>query len=153
MKSPCRRLGRVCMSKETYYSVKRDLLQCQKRPTTVSKETYCRRLVRVCTKIHQGRRAYLTGVIRPPLRGRIQVGIPPWTRLNPQRPFLLLGRRSARVPGEDLGIKDVDLVGSKDLISVKRDLLQCQKRPIKRKKDVDWHVRHHSLQERDSAVD
>jgi hypothetical protein len=28
------------MSKETYYSVKRDLLQCQKRPTTVSKETY-----------------------------------------------------------------------------------------------------------------
>jgi len=29
------------VSKETYYSVKRDLLQCQKRPTTVSKETYC----------------------------------------------------------------------------------------------------------------
>ena len=28
------------MSKETYYSVKRDLLQCQKRPITVSKETY-----------------------------------------------------------------------------------------------------------------
>jgi hypothetical protein len=28
------------VSKETYYSVKRDLLQCQKRPTTVSKETY-----------------------------------------------------------------------------------------------------------------
>jgi hypothetical protein len=27
------------VSKETYYSVKRDLLQCQKRPT-VSKETY-----------------------------------------------------------------------------------------------------------------
>jgi hypothetical protein len=27
-------------SKETNYSVKRDLLQCQKRPTTVSKETY-----------------------------------------------------------------------------------------------------------------
>jgi len=27
-------------SKETYYSVKRDLLQCQKRRTTVSKETY-----------------------------------------------------------------------------------------------------------------
>jgi hypothetical protein len=27
-------------TKETYYSVKRDLLQCQKRPTTVSKETY-----------------------------------------------------------------------------------------------------------------
>jgi len=26
------------MSKETYYNVKRDLLQCQKRPTTVSKE-------------------------------------------------------------------------------------------------------------------
>ena len=26
------------VSKETYYSVKRDLLQCQKRPTTVSKE-------------------------------------------------------------------------------------------------------------------
>ena len=26
-----------------YYSVKRDLLQCQKRPTAVSKETYCRR--------------------------------------------------------------------------------------------------------------
>ena len=25
---------------ETYYIVKRDLLQCQKRPTTVSKETY-----------------------------------------------------------------------------------------------------------------
>ncbi len=30
----------VLVSKETYYSVKRDLLQCQKRPTTVSKETY-----------------------------------------------------------------------------------------------------------------
>jgi len=28
------------VSKETYYSVKRDLLQCQKRPITVSKETY-----------------------------------------------------------------------------------------------------------------
>jgi hypothetical protein len=28
------------VSKETYYSVKRDLTQCQKRPTTVSKETY-----------------------------------------------------------------------------------------------------------------
>jgi hypothetical protein len=28
------------MSKETYYSVKRDLLQCQKRPTSMSKETY-----------------------------------------------------------------------------------------------------------------
>jgi hypothetical protein len=36
-------LNRVCLalqSSETYYSVKRDLLQCQKRPTTVSKETY-----------------------------------------------------------------------------------------------------------------
>jgi len=31
------------LSKETYYSVKRDLLQCQKRPTTVSKETYYKR--------------------------------------------------------------------------------------------------------------
>jgi len=30
---------RPTVSKETY-SVKRDLLQCQKRPTTVSKETY-----------------------------------------------------------------------------------------------------------------
>jgi hypothetical protein len=30
----------ITVSKETYYSVKRDLLQCQKRPTTVSKETY-----------------------------------------------------------------------------------------------------------------
>jgi hypothetical protein len=30
------------LSKETYSSVKRDLLQCQKRPTTVSKETYYR---------------------------------------------------------------------------------------------------------------
>jgi hypothetical protein len=28
------------VSKETYYSVKRDLLQCQTRPTTESKETY-----------------------------------------------------------------------------------------------------------------
>ena len=28
------------VSKETYYSLKGDLLQCQKRPTTVSKETY-----------------------------------------------------------------------------------------------------------------
>jgi hypothetical protein len=27
------------VSKETYYSVKRDLLQCQKRPTPMSKET------------------------------------------------------------------------------------------------------------------
>jgi hypothetical protein len=33
-------LKRLPVSKETYYSVKRDLLQCQKRPTTVSKETY-----------------------------------------------------------------------------------------------------------------
>ena len=30
------------VSKETYYSVKRDLLQCQKRPAAVSKETYYR---------------------------------------------------------------------------------------------------------------
>jgi hypothetical protein len=28
------------VSKETYSSVKRDLQQCQKRPTAVSKETY-----------------------------------------------------------------------------------------------------------------
>jgi hypothetical protein len=28
------------VSKETYYSVKRDLVQCQKIPSTVSKETY-----------------------------------------------------------------------------------------------------------------
>ena len=28
------------VSKETYCSVKTDLLQCQKRPTAVSKETY-----------------------------------------------------------------------------------------------------------------
>jgi len=28
----------------TYHSVKRDLLQCQKRPTTVSKETYLKRM-------------------------------------------------------------------------------------------------------------
>ena len=27
-------------SKETYYTVKRDLLHCQKRPTKMSKETY-----------------------------------------------------------------------------------------------------------------
>ena len=27
-------------SRETYFSVKRDLLRCEKRPTTVSKETY-----------------------------------------------------------------------------------------------------------------
>jgi hypothetical protein len=32
--------GRTLHPKETYYSVKRDLLKCQKRPTTVSKETY-----------------------------------------------------------------------------------------------------------------
>jgi hypothetical protein len=30
----------ILLSKETYYSVKRDLLQWQKRPTTVSKETH-----------------------------------------------------------------------------------------------------------------
>jgi len=30
----------LTVSKETYYSVKRDLLQCQKRPITVSKETW-----------------------------------------------------------------------------------------------------------------
>jgi hypothetical protein len=30
----------VEVSKETYCSVKRDLLQCQKRPITVSKEIY-----------------------------------------------------------------------------------------------------------------
>jgi hypothetical protein len=30
----------ITVSKGTYYSVKRDLLQCQKRPITVSKETY-----------------------------------------------------------------------------------------------------------------
>jgi len=29
------------VSKETYYSVKRDLPQCQKRPTTVSKKACC----------------------------------------------------------------------------------------------------------------
>ena len=33
-------MSQKSVSKETYYSVKRDLLQCQKRPTTVSKETY-----------------------------------------------------------------------------------------------------------------
>jgi hypothetical protein len=32
------------VSKETYYRVKRDLLQCQKIPTTVSKETYYRQI-------------------------------------------------------------------------------------------------------------
>jgi hypothetical protein len=37
---PIERQQETIVSKETYYSVKRDLLQCQKRPTTVSKETY-----------------------------------------------------------------------------------------------------------------
>ena len=37
------------VSKETYYSVKRDLLQCQKRPTTVSKETYYSRYTHIRT--------------------------------------------------------------------------------------------------------
>jgi hypothetical protein len=32
----------LLVSKETYYSVKRDLLHCQKRPITVSQETYYR---------------------------------------------------------------------------------------------------------------
>jgi hypothetical protein len=32
----------ISVSKETYYSVKRELLQCQKRPVTVSKEMSCR---------------------------------------------------------------------------------------------------------------
>jgi hypothetical protein len=31
---------KTLVSKETYYSVKGDLLQCQRRPNTVSKETY-----------------------------------------------------------------------------------------------------------------
>ena len=30
----------ITVSKDTYYSVKRDQLLCQKRPITVSKETY-----------------------------------------------------------------------------------------------------------------
>jgi hypothetical protein len=30
----------ITVSKETYFSVKRDLLQCQKRPISVSKENY-----------------------------------------------------------------------------------------------------------------
>ena len=38
--SACVLLSPSTVSKETYYSVKRDLLQCQKRPTPVSKETY-----------------------------------------------------------------------------------------------------------------
>jgi hypothetical protein len=52
------------VSKETYYSVKRDLLQCQKRPTsvkrdllqcqkrpnTVSKETYAAHLTHILKK-------------------------------------------------------------------------------------------------------
>ena len=35
---PCQKRP-ITVSKETYYSVKRDLVQCQKRPSTVSKET------------------------------------------------------------------------------------------------------------------
>ena len=39
LKSECQKRP-TTVSKENYYSVKRDLPQCQKRPTTVSKETY-----------------------------------------------------------------------------------------------------------------
>ena len=38
----CSQKSILKVSKETYYSVKRDILQCQKRPITVSKETYYR---------------------------------------------------------------------------------------------------------------
>jgi hypothetical protein len=56
------------VSKETYYSVKRDLLQCQKRPTTVSKETYyraCRRSLLKATNQKSVKRDLLQCQKRP----------------------------------------------------------------------------------------
>jgi hypothetical protein len=59
------------VSKETYYSVKRDLLQCQKRPTTVSKETYYS-VKREVTVGHQAGRQLVRGRSRRvQVRGRV----------------------------------------------------------------------------------
>jgi len=92
------------VSKETYYSVKRDLIQCQKRPTTVSKETY-----------YSVKRDLLQCQKRP-------------TTVSKRRPaptFSGLGARAASVPdpANKRVSKETCYIGKRDLLSNKRDLL------------------------------
>jgi hypothetical protein len=93
------------VSKETYYSVKRDLLQCQKRPTTMSKET-----------------CYST-VTRDGALAR-----PKETYYSVKRDLLQCQKRPATVPSHETahsqGQKRPTTVSKETYYSVKRDLLQ-----------------------------
>ena len=109
------------MSKETYSSVKRDLHQCQKRPTLVSKETY----TSVKRDLHQCQK-------RPTLvSNETYTSVKRDRHQCQKRPTLL---RHQRVP---------TLVSKETYTSVKRDLHQCQKRPTLESANtttaLSWH--------------
>ena len=115
------------MSKETYFSFKRDLLQCQKRPTTVSKETY-----------FSVKRDLLQSQKRP-------ITVSKETYFSVKRDLLQCQKRPITVSNRALTFQkfcSTDMspplcrhwaanAWTKETYnSVKRDLHQCQKRPI-----------------------
>jgi len=102
------------VSKETYCSVKRDLLQCQKRPTTVSKETY-----------YSVKRDLYYNVKRDLLQYQKRpTTVSKETCYSVKRDLLQCQKRPTTVS------KETSYSVKRDLYySAKRDLLQCQKRP------------------------
>jgi hypothetical protein len=91
----------IIVSKETYYSVKRDILQCQKRPITVKRDL-----------------------------------------LSVKRDLLQCQKRPITMSKETYySVKRDILQCQKRPITVKRDLLQCQKRPTTVSKETCYSVK------------
>jgi len=153
------------VSKETYYSVKRDLLQCQKRPITVSKETYWRE----CVLFIGTEFSILYTSVYPPA-GAASATVSKETYYSVKRDLLqwiefgcwkqLAGLKFERVinqptdqrcPSEVHTIyvlryvqcqKRPITVSKETYYSVKRDLLQCQKRPFTVSKETYYSEVH-----------
>ena len=111
------------MSKETYYSVKRDLLLCQKRPTTVSKETYYYRDLLQCQK-------------RPTTVSK---------ETYYYRDLLLCQKRPTTI-SKRVGQRGNRCGGRLAFDSIKRDLLLCHKRPTTVSKETYYSVKRDLLQ-------
>ena len=112
----------ITASKETYYIVKRDLLHCQKRPITLPKETYysVKRDLLQCQK-----RPVTLELATAPFKGCTvsaskTSGVSKETYYSVKRD-LLPRHYWAFLRVGDQGVS---------LVCVKRDLLQCQNRPI-----------------------
>jgi len=121
------------VSKETYCSVKRDLLQCQKRPTTESKETFysVKRDLLQCKTL-----TYLTTLSSASV---LRVSTPEHDSAASSG-CNSCNRRCAP------DIHSQKSMSKETYYSVKRDLLQCQKRPTTVSKETYYSVKRDLLQ-------